>query len=77
MTNQYSSNSGESCKKGLDCGIGGECINGKCPYICESNKDCSKDELCLNLKCGKPSMIRICVYYILDLVSDLPSIYHF
>lgn len=65
LKNQYASNSGGSCKKGLDCGIGGECINGKCPDICESDKDCSKNKLCLNLKCGKPStLLDMCILYV-------------
>ena len=51
----YSSNSGGPCKGELECGIDVECINGKCPDDCEF-KDCSKNELCQNLKC----IPRIC-----------------
>ena len=51
MTNQYASNSGGPCKEELECGIDVECINGKCPDDCVFPKDCSKRELCQNLKC--------------------------
>ena len=51
MTNQYASNSGGSCKEDLECGIDVQCIKGKCPNDCVFPKDCSKDELCQNLKC--------------------------
>ena len=58
MTNQYASNSGAPCKdrEELECGIDVECINGKCPDDCVFPEDCSKRELCQNLKC----IPRIC-----------------